>query len=78
MENRRATPVVREHRLYQADHLMRRYGFEAVQRSLDVSSAVASTNVVGRLGFRATLQIADRLPWLHQKMFSHEPLVAAA
>lgn len=28
MENVRATPVLREHRLYQADHLVRRYGFE--------------------------------------------------
>lgn len=27
MENVRATPAVREHRLYQADHLLRRYGF---------------------------------------------------
>ncbi|MEP6692838.1 MAG: radical SAM protein [Gemmatimonadaceae bacterium] len=27
MENVRATPALREHRLYQADHLVRRYGF---------------------------------------------------
>jgi predicted DNA-binding helix-hairpin-helix protein len=27
MENVRATPAVREHRLYQADHLLRRYGY---------------------------------------------------
>jgi predicted DNA-binding helix-hairpin-helix protein len=27
MENVRATPVLREHRLYQADYLVRRYGF---------------------------------------------------
>jgi predicted DNA-binding helix-hairpin-helix protein len=27
MENIRATPAVREHRLYQADHLLRRYGY---------------------------------------------------
>ena len=27
MESVRATPALREHRLYQADHLMRRYGF---------------------------------------------------
>jgi predicted DNA-binding helix-hairpin-helix protein len=29
MEDVRATPVLREHRLYQADHLMRNYGFGA-------------------------------------------------
>jgi predicted DNA-binding helix-hairpin-helix protein len=29
MESMRATPVLREHRLYQADHLLRRYGFDA-------------------------------------------------
>jgi predicted DNA-binding helix-hairpin-helix protein len=29
MEGVRATPVLREHRLYQADHLMRGYGFSA-------------------------------------------------
>jgi predicted DNA-binding helix-hairpin-helix protein len=27
MEHRRATPALREHRLYQADHLLRRYGY---------------------------------------------------
>jgi predicted DNA-binding helix-hairpin-helix protein len=27
LENKRATPVLREHRLYQVDHLLRRYGF---------------------------------------------------
>jgi predicted DNA-binding helix-hairpin-helix protein len=27
MENVRATPAIREHRLYQADHLLRRYGY---------------------------------------------------
>ena len=27
MENVRATPALREHRLYQADHLLRRYGY---------------------------------------------------
>ena len=27
MENIRATPAIREHRLYQADHLLRRYGY---------------------------------------------------
>jgi predicted DNA-binding helix-hairpin-helix protein len=29
MENVRATPALREHRLYQADHLLRRYGYAA-------------------------------------------------
>jgi predicted DNA-binding helix-hairpin-helix protein len=28
MENVRATPAIREHRLYQADHLLRRYGYK--------------------------------------------------
>ena len=29
MESRRATPAIREHRLYQADNLLRRYGYAA-------------------------------------------------
>lgn len=29
MESHRATPAIREHRLYQADHLLRRYGYTA-------------------------------------------------
>ncbi len=29
LESARATPALREHRLYQADHLLRRYGFDA-------------------------------------------------
>ena len=29
MESKRATPAIREHRLYQADHLLRRYGYTA-------------------------------------------------
>jgi 2-polyprenyl-6-methoxyphenol hydroxylase-like FAD-dependent oxidoreductase len=45
------------------------YGFDAVQRSLQVSNAVASTNVAGRVAFRVVLRAADRLPWLHQRLF---------
>lgn len=46
------------------------YGFDAVKRSLEVSQAVASTNVPSRLAFRAALGVADRLPWLHRRMFN--------
>ena len=35
MENVHATPVLREHRLYQADYLMRRYGFAADELVFD-------------------------------------------
>jgi 2-polyprenyl-6-methoxyphenol hydroxylase-like FAD-dependent oxidoreductase len=45
------------------------YGFDAVQRSLQVSNAVASSNVLGRMAFRAVLRTADRLPWLKRRMF---------
>jgi salicylate hydroxylase len=48
---------------------MLEYGFDAVQRSLQVSNAVTSTNVVGRTAFRVVLRAADRLPWLHQRLF---------
>jgi predicted DNA-binding helix-hairpin-helix protein len=37
MENVRATPVLRELRLYQADHLMRDYGFSAQELAYDDS-----------------------------------------
>lgn len=50
------------------------YGFDAVKRSLEVSNAVASTNVPSRLAFRAALRIADRVPWLHRKMFNRPTL----
>jgi 2-polyprenyl-6-methoxyphenol hydroxylase-like FAD-dependent oxidoreductase len=48
---------------------MLEYGFDAVQRSLQVSNAVTSSNVVGRTAFRVALRAADRLPWLHQRLF---------
>jgi salicylate hydroxylase len=48
---------------------MLEYGFEAVQRSLEVSNAVTSTNGLGRLAFRGVLRAADRLPWLHRRLF---------
>jgi predicted DNA-binding helix-hairpin-helix protein len=35
MENVRATPAIREHRLYQADYLMREYGFAADEVVVD-------------------------------------------
>jgi predicted DNA-binding helix-hairpin-helix protein len=35
MEGVRATPAIREHRLYQADYLMREYGFEAREVVVD-------------------------------------------
>lgn len=37
MEHLRATPAVREHRLYQADHLLRRYGFTRDDIVFDVA-----------------------------------------
>ncbi len=48
---------------------MRKYGFDAVQRSLQVSNAVASTNIFGRLAFRSVLRAADRWPLLHKALF---------
>ena len=48
---------------------MRRYGFDAVQRSLQVSNAVASTNVFSRLAFGTVLRAADRWPLLHRALF---------
>jgi hypothetical protein len=48
---------------------MLEYGFDAVRRSLEVSNAVTSTNVLGRMAFRGVLRAADRLPWLHQRLF---------
>ncbi len=35
LENRPETPALREHRLYQADHLLRRYGFEPAELPFD-------------------------------------------
>ena len=48
---------------------MLEYGFDAVQRSLQVSNAVTSTSLVGRMAFRVVLRATDRLPWLHQRVF---------
>jgi 2-polyprenyl-6-methoxyphenol hydroxylase-like FAD-dependent oxidoreductase len=53
---------------------MRRYGFEAVQRSLQVSNAVASTSVIDRLAFRTVLRIADALPWVQHVLFRRPTL----
>jgi 2-polyprenyl-6-methoxyphenol hydroxylase-like FAD-dependent oxidoreductase len=48
---------------------MRAYGSVAVQSSLQVSTAVGSTNVVGRLASRLVLRAADVLPPLRQALF---------
>lgn len=56
--------------LHAYESAMLEYGFDAVQRSLQVSNAVTSTNVVGRMAFRVVLRAADRLPWLHQRLFA--------
>jgi 2-polyprenyl-6-methoxyphenol hydroxylase-like FAD-dependent oxidoreductase len=48
---------------------MRQYGFEAVQRSLQVSEAVASTNTLSRVGFRTVLSAANAVPPLGNIMF---------
>jgi predicted DNA-binding helix-hairpin-helix protein len=37
LENAPATPAMREHRLYQADHLLRRYGFGADEMAFDAA-----------------------------------------
>jgi 2-polyprenyl-6-methoxyphenol hydroxylase-like FAD-dependent oxidoreductase len=52
---------------YEGD--MRQYGFEAVQRSLQVSEAVASTSTVGRVAFRTVLSAANAVPPLGNIMF---------
>jgi 2-polyprenyl-6-methoxyphenol hydroxylase-like FAD-dependent oxidoreductase len=53
---------------------MRNYGFDAVQRSLQMSSAVTSSNVFSRMTFRGVLRIADHLQWLQHRLFDR-PLV---
>ncbi len=63
--------------LHAYESVMLEYGFDAVQRSLRVSEGVASTSVPGRLAFRAVLRIADRVPWLRERMFAR-PHAAAA
>jgi 2-polyprenyl-6-methoxyphenol hydroxylase-like FAD-dependent oxidoreductase len=55
---------------------MRDYGFDAVQRSLQVSSAVTSTSVFGRWAFRNVLRVANRQPWLHGQLFANRDLAA--
>jgi 2-polyprenyl-6-methoxyphenol hydroxylase-like FAD-dependent oxidoreductase len=78
--DRRRSDVVDAIHAYESDTL--RYGFRAVKRSVEMSNAVASTNVPSRLAFRAALRIADRLPWLHHRLFNRPtvdaPLEAAA
>jgi 2-polyprenyl-6-methoxyphenol hydroxylase-like FAD-dependent oxidoreductase len=56
--------------------VMHDYGFEAVQRSLQVSNAVTSTSAFGRLAFRNVLRAANRLPWLHSKVFANRDVFA--
>jgi 2-polyprenyl-6-methoxyphenol hydroxylase-like FAD-dependent oxidoreductase len=48
---------------------MRGYGFEAVQRSLQVSESVASTSTVGRVAFRTVLNAANAIPPLGNLLF---------
>ena len=48
---------------------MRQYAFDAVQRSLQVSDAVASTSVFGRVAFRTVLSIVSAVPPLGQVIF---------
>ena len=56
---------------------MRGYGFEAVQRSLQVSNSVASTNAFGRLAFRGVLSAVDRVPALRDAMFRRQEMEIA-
>ena len=48
---------------------MRQYGFEAVQRSLQVSESVATTNTVGRIAFRTVLNTVNAVPPLGNVLF---------
>jgi salicylate hydroxylase len=57
---------------------MRRYGFEAVQRSLQVSSSVASTNAFGRFAFRGVLSAVDKVPVLRDAMFRRQEMEIAS
>jgi 2-polyprenyl-6-methoxyphenol hydroxylase-like FAD-dependent oxidoreductase len=59
--------VVGAVRVYEA--AMRSYGFAAVQSSLQVSNAIGSTNVPGRLAFRLVLRASGVLPPLHHALF---------
>jgi salicylate hydroxylase len=52
---------------YEAE--MRKYGTEALQRSLQVSNAVASRNRIGRFAFRTLLRAADALPSFRRLLF---------
>jgi salicylate hydroxylase len=56
--------------------VMHEYAFDAVQRSLQVSSGLTSTNVFGRLAFRTVLRAANRLPWLHTRLFASRDIAA--
>jgi 2-polyprenyl-6-methoxyphenol hydroxylase-like FAD-dependent oxidoreductase len=58
---------------------MRQYGFEAVQRSLQVSESVASTSTVGRIAFRTVLTTVNAVPPLGNMFFKRpsESLPAA-
>jgi 2-polyprenyl-6-methoxyphenol hydroxylase-like FAD-dependent oxidoreductase len=53
---------------------MREYGFNAVAQSVQVSNAVASTNLLGRLAFRGVLGAADRLPPLRSALFQRRTI----
>jgi len=59
--------VVDAVRAYEA--AMRAYGSAAVQKSLQVSNAIGSTNVLGRLAFRLVLRASDVLPPLRHALF---------
>jgi len=48
---------------------MRAYAYAAVQSSLQVSNAIGSTNVLGRLAFRLVLRTSDVLPPLRHALF---------
>jgi 2-polyprenyl-6-methoxyphenol hydroxylase-like FAD-dependent oxidoreductase len=58
---------------------MRQYGFDAVQRSLQVSTAVATTSAVGRVAFRTMLNAINAVPPLGSVLFKRsEEFVPAA
>ncbi|MBV9600532.1 MAG: FAD-dependent monooxygenase [Chloroflexi bacterium] len=67
LADRGQTDVLSAIGAYEAE--MRLYAFDAVRRSLQVSESVATTNVLGRIGFRTVLELVNAVPALGKVMF---------
>ena len=61
MEDVRATPALREHRLYQADYLMRGYGFGADELVFDGGGNLPLA--LDPKGARGRSRIPSTFPW---------------